>query len=155
MKKIFLLPIILLVLGAGCAAQTPSSADSTQGTQSPVSTLPAATTTPETPTAVDRYLSNNPKACETMKFACKPGEHYFINSGGCGCAMDTNSPPPAQPPTTDDASVCYNLYQPVCGEKTVYCIKAPCPPIKQTYSNDCFAKKDGAKNITEGVCPEK
>jgi hypothetical protein len=47
---------------------------------------------------------------------------------------------------------CTKEYKPVCGESEVQCIKAPCPPLKQTYGNRCEAENARAKNITEGEC---
>jgi len=49
-------------------------------------------------------------------------------------------------------TVCTANYSPVCGEIEVQCIKAPCPPIRETYSNDCQAHKAGAKIVQQGVC---
>jgi hypothetical protein len=50
--------------------------------------------------------------------------------------------------------VCTEEYKPVCGQVEVQCIKAPCPPLKQTFSNRCLAENSKAQNITEGACKE-
>lgn len=47
---------------------------------------------------------------------------------------------------------CVEVYDPVCGQIEVQCIKAPCDPIWQTFSNECFANKAKAKNIKKGAC---
>jgi hypothetical protein len=154
MKKILLIALGMVCIGSGCS-NPPGTPPPTDGTTSPISTPSVATTTAPITTRVDRYLSNNPEACKAMKFTCQPGEQYFINSGGCGCQMDTSTLPVTPPKNEDDQTMCYDLYKPVCAEKTVYCIKAPCPPIRQTYSNDCYAKRDGATNVQEGACIEK
>lgn len=52
----------------------------------------------------------------------------------------------------NNETVCTAQYDPVCGEIDVQCIKAPCPPVKETFSNFCFANKAGAKNIIKGEC---
>ena len=46
-----------------------------------------------------------------------------------------------------DQVFCITQYDPVCGEIDVQCIKAPCPPVQQTYSNFCFAGLAGARII--------
>lgn len=48
--------------------------------------------------------------------------------------------------------VCTEENAPVCGEIQVQCIKAPCPPIRETYSNKCYARKAGATVVKEGIC---
>ncbi|PIP73831.1 MAG: hypothetical protein COW88_00735 [Candidatus Lloydbacteria bacterium CG22_combo_CG10-13_8_21_14_all_47_15] len=37
------------------------------------------------------------------------------------------------------AEVCIALYQPVCGQVNIQCIKAPCQPVYETFSNSCVA----------------
>ncbi len=37
---------------------------------------------------------------------------------------------------------CTMEYAPVCGEKQVQCVKAPCYPIQKTYSNQCMMNAD-------------
>lgn len=37
--------------------------------------------------------------------------------------------------------MCTMEYAPVCGEIQVQCVKAPCPPIKETFANTCIAKQ--------------
>jgi hypothetical protein len=159
MKKYLWLSSLALAIvlgGAGCTklnTQVPTN----NSTSSTVSTPSAGvTTTPSNPVS-RRYKANGPDVCARIKFACEPGEHYFSDAGGCGCELDDPKSPTTLPlkDNSKDQTMCYDLYKPVCGEKTVYCIKAPCPPIKETYPNDCYAKRDGAANIVEGVCPEK
>lgn len=53
-----------------------------------------------------------------------------------------------------DATVCTMQYAPVCGEVQVQCIKAPCPPIKQTFGNSCMAWASNAQNIVEWTCED-
>ncbi len=52
----------------------------------------------------------------------------------------------------DNSKVCDNIYRPVCGEVAVMCIKAPCYPQLQSFTNICEAEKNWATNITEWVC---
>ncbi|HOX29733.1 MAG TPA: hypothetical protein P5080_00140 [Candidatus Paceibacterota bacterium] len=49
--------------------------------------------------------------------------------------------------------VCAEILAPVCATVEVKCVKAPCPPIKQTFSNACQAcMNQETKNYTEGEC---
>jgi hypothetical protein len=54
------------------------------------------------------------------------------------------------------AEVCADIYQPVCATVDVRCIKAPCEPIKETFSNICEACKNPlAKSYAKGECDDK
>lgn len=54
---------------------------------------------------------------------------------------------------TDTApTTCTMEYAPVCGSKQVQCIKAPCNPVQQTYSNKCMMTGDGATFLYDGAC---
>ena len=37
----------------------------------------------------------------------------------------------------DNPTICTMEYAPVCAKVQVQCIKAPCPPIEQTFGNKC------------------
>ncbi|MBR9677520.1 hypothetical protein GOV04_05240 [Candidatus Woesearchaeota archaeon] len=52
----------------------------------------------------------------------------------------------------DRPTVCTMDYTPVCAKVDVQCIKAPCPPISQTFSNKCEAEAAGGFDITDGEC---
>ncbi len=54
--------------------------------------------------------------------------------------------------TRKGPTVCTKEYVPVCGQKIVQCIKAPCLPIKQTYWNKCELKNAGAEFLYEWKC---
>lgn len=47
---------------------------------------------------------------------------------------------------------CTKEYKPVCGQKQVTCITAPCNPVQQTYSNRCEMEAAGARFLYEGQC---
>jgi len=47
---------------------------------------------------------------------------------------------------------CTEQYDPVCGVIETYCLKPPCPLEAKTFSNECYAEKAGAINITKGPC---
>jgi hypothetical protein len=50
---------------------------------------------------------------------------------------------------------CTLEYNPVCGSKEVQCVRAPCYPVYQTYSNNCFLNADGATFVYKGECLEE
>ncbi|NUM25846.1 MAG: hypothetical protein HUU49_04495 [Candidatus Buchananbacteria bacterium] len=53
-----------------------------------------------------------------------------------------------------EAEVCAEIYQPVCAKVNVQCIKAPCPPIDQTFSSACHACRNSlVESYVEGECP--
>lgn len=47
-------------------------------------------------------------------------------------------------------TMCTMEYSPVCAEVQVQCVTDPCPPIKETFSNECMAKDN--KILYEGEC---
>jgi len=47
---------------------------------------------------------------------------------------------------------CPMVYDPVCAQKIVQCVRAPCPPVRQTFSNSCVAKADGYTVLYQGTC---
>lgn len=51
-----------------------------------------------------------------------------------------------------EANICTMEFMPVCGYKEVQCIKAPCPPISETYSNKCGACSAGSDYWVQGDC---
>lgn len=59
-------------------------------------------------------------------------------------------------PEQRNVDACIQIYEPVCAEVNVQCIKAPCPPTKETFSNACLACKNSLiSKYTEGECTEK
>lgn len=57
--------------------------------------------------------------------------------------------------TAEENVICTMEYAPVCAEVEVKCVKAPCPPIKQTFGNKCQMNANkNAKFLYEGECRE-
>jgi len=56
-------------------------------------------------------------------------------------------------PEQRDVDACIEIYQPVCGTVNVQCITTPCDPVKETFSNSCFACKNSLVDYyIEGEC---
>jgi hypothetical protein len=67
-------------------------------------------------------------------------------------ALGILAPAFASARTPVEPGFCYELYQPVCAARQVQCIRAPCYPVYETYSNSCFMEQAGATLIHEGAC---
>ena len=51
------------------------------------------------------------------------------------------------------ADLCAEIFDPVCALVQIQCIKAPCNPVKQTFSNSCEACKNQlVQSYTAGAC---
>jgi hypothetical protein len=52
-----------------------------------------------------------------------------------------------------EPTACTMDYTPVCATVAVQCIKAPCPPIEQTFGNKCTMKANKlATFLHDGEC---
>lgn len=52
-----------------------------------------------------------------------------------------------------NAEICTADYTPVCATVNIQCIKAPCNPVQQTFSNSCNACKNSLVNsYLVGAC---
>jgi len=50
--------------------------------------------------------------------------------------------------------VCIEIYDPVCAKVNIQCIKAPCNPIYETFSNSCIACHNQlVESYVKGECP--
>ena len=54
----------------------------------------------------------------------------------------------------EETIYCPQVYDPVCAELQVYCIKAPCKPVQKTFSNECMARanKNTLRILHKGAC---
>lgn len=121
---------IFLVMGAGCISKKPQGLIPDDfGNNTTTSSI------------TKKYVAKGKEQCDALRFQCEVGKKPFFDEVGCGCEDDITS-----------AEFCTEEYKPVCGELEVQCIRAPCPPIRQTYGNRCLAEKENAKNIIEGEC---
>lgn len=52
-----------------------------------------------------------------------------------------------------NVDICAEIYQPVCAKVNVQCIKAPCEPVYETFSNACEACKNSlVESYIAGEC---
>jgi hypothetical protein len=103
------------------------------------------------------YVGKSPEQCQVIKFMCAEGKQYFSDNKGCGC-----EPIPNETATTgklqaidcvERTQACTREYMPVCGQVQVQCIRAPCPPVMQTFSNKCEACANSLTiSYTQGAC---
>jgi len=56
----------------------------------------------------------------------------------------------------ENPTACTMQYEPVCASVAVQCIKAPCPPIEQTFGNACMMNANSlASFLHDGECEVK
>lgn len=165
MKKNYLIILFLISVIAisGCSKNNPNSpeplactedakicADGTAVARDPENNC-------EFPSCPDEktYVSENPEECMVIKFMCSDGKKPFFDEKGCGCEPITEGKLKAID-CTERPQACTKEYMPVCGQVQVQCIKAPCPPIMQTFGNKCEACANSLTiSYTEGACPEE
>ncbi|GIU69668.1 MAG: hypothetical protein KatS3mg002_0904 [Candidatus Woesearchaeota archaeon] len=101
------------------------------------------------------YISKNPQECMVIKFVCEENKKPFFDKTGCGCELELEGKLKAIECPSERPTVCTKEYMPVCAQVQVQCIKAPCPPIKQTYPNKCEACANQLTiSYTEGECEQ-
>ena len=122
----------------------------------------ATSTAPvEVPASEPGVNPNNPIACTMDAKMCPDGVTY-VGRVAPHCefaACPVEAPKPTTPVVCTaeqkKAEACIELYAPVCGDVQVECVAAPCNPVKQTFSNSCFAcAEDRVISYTEGSCVE-
>lgn len=60
---------------------------------------------------------------------------------------------PMNCPTTEQPTACTMQYDPVCAAVQVECIRAPCPPIPETFGNSCMMEANPrATFLYKGEC---
>jgi len=55
-------------------------------------------------------------------------------------------------PRPSEPTMCPMIYQPVCAQKTVVCVRSPCPPLRKTFGNSCEANAAGYSVLHSGTC---
>jgi len=73
--------------------------------------------------------------------------------GECGVSPSANDQWASVGNEWETPTACTMEYAPVCASVAVQCIKAPCPPIEQTFSNKCMMNANKlAKFVHDGEC---
>jgi len=97
--------------------------------------------------------SSNPVACTMEAKTCPDGSS--VGRTGPKCEF---SPCPQLIKCTAESrqgDVCAQIYDPVCATVQIQCIKAPCNPVKQTFSNACEACHNQlVPGYLAGECPK-
>ena len=62
------------------------------------------------------------------------------------------TPWPTPPLPEGEQIACPRIYDPVCAQKQVQCVTAPCPPERRTFSNSCVAGAEGFTVLYKGEC---
>lgn len=94
-----------------------------------------------------RKMGNEEAACTRM--LCEQYEKPKCLDGEAG-----DKPKEAKEDEEVDQVVCTADYAPVCARVDVQCIKAPCDPVKKTFSNRCNAGIAKAIDIIDGACED-
>ncbi len=104
------------------------------------------------PPVDDDAIGGGIGAC-TMEARMCPDGVTFVGRSGPDCEFEAC---PLENDIIDsDAGgdvVCAEIYAPVCAAIDVQCIKAPCPAVEKTFSNECEANKVLAEILFEGIC---
>ena len=99
---------------------------------------------------------NGPHTAEHMYSSQGTYTASLVHFGYFGIANPDGSAPQQTVGTmrivVGGSTACTKEYGPVCGSKSVVCIKAPCNPVQQTYGNRCQMSADGATFLYEGAC---
>ncbi len=77
------------------------------------------------------YASEDMVMCTMDAKQCSDGS--FVGRTGPNCEFVC----PGETKAENTKKACTREYMPVCAEVKVQCIQAPCPPMKETFSNKC------------------
>jgi len=120
--------------------------------------------TPPSTSPGDEPVSSDDVMCTMDVRECRDGS--FVGRVAPSCAFEAcpDGNQPLNPvviggsetmcsPESKTADACIEIYAPVCASVQVECVTAPCEPVKQTFSNSCFACiEDRVLSYTEGAC---
>lgn len=97
-------------------------------------------------------------ACTMEAKLCPDGSSVGRSGPHCefaACPKATATVAHICSPEEKQAQACTMEYRPVCGSVAVQCIKAPCPPVSQTFGNGCSACSQSlVTSYTEGACTQ-
>lgn len=105
--------------------------------------------------------SGKPTACSMEAKLCPDGSAVGRSGPNCefaACPAIVLPPEASAEAVTCTAEIkqvdaCIEIYAPVCGLVEVQCIKAPCYPVPETFSNGCHAcAQKNVISYSEGAC---
>lgn len=103
------------------------------------------------------YYAEPSKSSDTIDAFAGAGD-YFVRVCeylGGRCGLYSNEIKISLGAADESPVACTMEYAPVCGEKTIYCIKAPCPQPRVTYGNKCQLNAAKAKFLYSGECKKE
>lgn len=68
------------------------------------------------------------------------------------CSSQNDAQKPSEVENNQKWIACTMDYNPVCGKVNVQCIKAPCDPVQETFSNKCVAESRWAFDLVPWEC---
>ncbi|MCX6226982.1 MAG: hypothetical protein NTV01_19905 [Bacteroidia bacterium] len=101
-----------------------------------------------------------PNSCLIGACGCAPSASHEVKVCDCGdgkCfdgieCVATNQITFCNP-SQRQGDVCFQIYDPVCAKVNIQCIKAPCDPVRETFSNACEACRNSlVESYTQGEC---
>jgi hypothetical protein len=102
------------------------------------------------------YIGKSTDECARIRFMCTEGKQPFFDDKGCGC-----EPVPKEESKTvtmcgqERPQICTREYNPVCAQVQVECIRAPFPPINETFATGCTAcANPRVISYTLGACED-
>lgn len=106
--------------------------------------------------AIPPANNGQPTACTMDAKICPDGTAVGRVAPDCefaACPQNNNFPQKCSAESRK-AEICAQVYDPVCATVNIQCVKAPCDPVKQTFSNKCEACKNQlVSDYTKGECP--
>jgi hypothetical protein len=125
----------------------------TQETVTPPQVLPApvAPTLPKEVTPPAKMCTQEAKVCPDGSAVGRTGPHCEF--APCTQVSQAGNKAAHQCTDAERGLACTREYRPVCGLVAVQCVSAPCPPLPQTFGNDCSAcSEPSVLSYTEGAC---
>lgn len=105
-----------------------------------------------------RYGQNlHRRSCEPIRQyvphrPCTQPTHPYGSGISSGHSSSHANPCPVPQPVPNPGRLCPQIYAPVCAQRQVQCVRAPCPPVTQTFGNSCEAANAGYQVIHNGPC---
>jgi hypothetical protein len=103
-----------------------------------------------------------PNSCLIGACGCSPADSHEVKVCNCGidkcfdgnkCLGTGEQDITFCQPSQRQGDACFQIYDPVCAKVNIQCIKAPCDPIRETFSNPCEACRNPlVESYAKGEC---